>query len=193
MPLPVRILVAGIVGGILVFVMGAFEHMALEWGGRTISRIPQDAAFRGHVKEQNLPPAIYMFPEMPKESTAVEQNRFGEQWKAGPSGLLIIAPPGEDVMPPKTLILELSSNIVAALIAAWIVSLLSADRPFLWRWKVVVLMALFGWVSLIASYGIWYHFPWPFIRDDLLCTILEWCVGGAAIAALVPGTAKEKK
>jgi hypothetical protein len=52
-------------------------------------------------------------------------------------------------------------------------------------------MAIFGWVSLTASYGIWYHFPWPFIRDDLLCTILEWCVGGAAIAGIVTRKAKE--
>lgn len=192
MSLPVRILVAGLVGGILVFFMGAFEHMALDWGGRTISRIPRDATFREHVQEQSLPPAIYMFPEMPKEGSNAETKRFGEQWKAGPSGLLIIAPPGEDVMPPKTLILEALSNIIAALIAAWIVSLISADKPFLWRWKVVVLMAIFAWVSLVASYGIWYHFPWPFIRDDLLCTILEWSVGGAAIAGLVPGGTKDK-
>lgn len=175
MSLPVRIAVAGIVGGILVFFMGYFEHEVLKWGSRSISSIPQDEAFREHVKGQNLPPAIYMFPHM---------STFQEQWKEGPSGLLIVAPKGAPVM-AKYLGLELLTNVIAALIAAWIVSLISADKPFLWRWKVVVLMAIFGWVTLTASYGIWYHFPWPFIRDDLLCTILEWCVGGAAIAGIV--------
>jgi hypothetical protein len=52
-------------------------------------------------------------------------------------------------------------------------------------------MAIFGWLSLSASFGIWYRFPWPFIRDDLLCAILEWCVAGAAIAGIVSRKVKE--
>jgi hypothetical protein len=190
MPLPVRILVAGIVGGILVFFTGAFEHMALEWGGRTISDIEKDSGFRESLREHQVPPAIYAFPQMPKDNSQAETDRFTKEWKLGPGGFLIVAPPG-DMSMPKMLGLEFLTNVIAALIAAWIVSLIAADKPFLWRWKVVVLMAIFGWISLTASYGIWYHFPWPFIRDDLLCTILEWCVGGAAIAGILPGKAKE--
>ena len=191
MSLPVRILVAGIVGGILVFFTGAFAHMALEWGGRTISDIEKDGEFRDSLREHQLPPAIYAFPQMPKDNSQTEMDRFMKEWKPGPGGFLIVAPPG-DMSMGKMMGLEFLTNLIAALIAAWIVSLLSADKPFLWRWKVVVLMAIFGWVSLVASYGIWYHFPWPFIRDDLLCTILEWCVGGAAIAGIVTPKAKER-
>jgi hypothetical protein len=44
----------------------------------------------------------------------------------------------------------------------------------------------------VASQGIWWQFPWPFIRDELLGVILEWCIGGAAIAAIIPAAAKEK-
>ena len=187
---PIRILVAGIVGGILVFFMGFVEHELLGWSSRTFSDINKDAEFRDSVKEHKLPPAIYAFPQMPKDKTPAEMDPFMKKWAAGPSGFLIVAPAGNMNM-PKMLGLEVLTNIIAALIAAWIVSLISAEKTFLWRWKVVVLIATFGWVSLVASYGIWYHFPWPFIRDDLLCTILEWCVGGAAIAGLVPG-AKRK-
>ncbi|MGI8982010.1 MAG: hypothetical protein ACR2FY_22485 [Pirellulaceae bacterium] len=192
MSLPVRILVAGIVGGILVFFMGFFEHAVLNWGGREIHSLPSDGYFRELFKEEKLEHKVYTFPAMPdKGKGAEDQQRYADEWKAGPSGFLIIAPPGEEPMSGMTLVLELVTNIIAALIAAWIVSLLSQEKPFLWRWKVVVLMAIFGWVSLSASYGIWYRFPWPFIRDDLLCTILEWCVGGAAIAGIVTRDAKK--
>lgn len=191
MSLPVRIIVAGLVGGILVFFVGFFEHAVLNWGGREIYNLPGDADFRNQFKGRTLPPAIYTFPGMPKDNSAAEQRRFEAEWGAGPSGLLVIAPQGAPAMSGTTVLLEFVTNIIAGLIAAWIVSLISAEKTFLWRWKVVVLMAIFGWVSLTASYGIWYQFPWPFIRDDLLCTILEWCIGGAAIAGIVTRKAKE--
>src|SRR6187549_3185714 len=167
MPLPVRILIAGLVGGILVFFMGFFEHTVLDWGGRTISNLPGNAEFREQLKGKKVEHGIYAFPEMPKQDSEADQKRFADEYKAGPSGLLILAPAGADAMTGATLGLELSSNIIAALIAAWIVSLIAAEKTFLWRWKVVVLIAIFGWVSLVASYGIWYRFPWPFIRDGL--------------------------
>jgi hypothetical protein len=192
MSLPVRIIVAGIVGGILVFFMGFVEHELLGWGSRTFSNIQKDDEFRENLKEHQLPPAIYAYPQMPKDKSPAEMDPFMKKWAAGPSGFLIVAPTG-DMQMPKMLGLELLTNVIAALIAAWIVSLISADKPFLWRWKVVVLIAIFGWVSLVASYGIWYSFPWPFIRDDLLCTILEWSVGGAAIAGFVDRSSKLKK
>jgi len=192
MSLPVRILIAGIVGGILVFFMGFVEHELLGWGSRTFSAVPHDDQFREQVKAHNLSPAMYAFPPMPKDKTdPAQMDDFIKKWTTGPSGFLIVAPPG-DMNMGLILGLELLTCTIAALIAAWIVSLISADKTFLWRWKVVVLMGIFGWVSIVASYGIFWQFPWPFIRDDLLCTILEWCVGGAAIAAIIPNTAKTK-
>ena len=191
MPFPVRILVAGLVGGILVFFMGFVEHELLGWGARTFSDIEKDDEFRENLKGHRLEPAIYAFPKMPKDRSPAEMDRFMKNLAAGPSGFVIVAPSG-DMNMPKMLGLEFLSNVIAALIAAWIVSLISADKPFLWRWKVVVLMGIFGWISIVASYGIWWRFPWPFIRDDLLCTILEWCVGGAAIAGIVKRQVKEK-
>ncbi len=192
MPLPVRILVAGIVGGILVFFMGFVEHELLGWGSRTFSPIPKEDEFREQLKAHNLPPAMYAIPGMPKDKSSAEMDSFIKKYTEGPSGFLIVAPPG-DMNMGKLMGLEFLTGTIAALIAAWIVSLISADKPFLWRWKVVVLMGIFGWVSIVASYGIWWQFPWAFIRDDLLCTILEWCVGGAAIAGIVHGGTKEKK
>src|SRR5687767_13819043 len=174
MPLPVRILVAGIVGGILVFFVGFFEHAVLNWGTRAIYSLPADASFQKHFEGKRIDPAMYAFPAMPTDDSPAEWQRFEDEYRAGPTGFVIIAPPGSSAMSGMTVLLELMTNVIAALVAAWIVSLISAEKTFLWRWKVVVLMAIFGWVSLTASYGIWYHFPWPFIRDDLLCTILEW-------------------
>ena len=88
-----RIVLAGIVGGILVFFMGFFEHEILKWGGRTITSMPDVTTFREFVREKKLSPAIYAFPAMQTDDSPEERKRLSEEWKAGPSGFLIIALP----------------------------------------------------------------------------------------------------
>src|SRR5207244_1169150 len=78
----------------------------------------------------------------------------------------------------------IASNIGCALIAAWIASLLT-PRSFALRWAVVLLMGVFGWLSISASHYLWYRFPGPFVRDELFAAIFEWGVAGLAIAAIV--------
>jgi len=80
---------------------------------------------------------------------------------------------------------ELASNVIAAFMAAWVISLAGPDVGFGRRWLAVLLMGLIGWMSLAASYGIWYRFPHDFLHDELLCAFLEWSVAGLAIAAIV--------
>jgi hypothetical protein len=147
MPIPVRILIAGLVGGILVFFTGYVEHELLGWGARTFLILEGDGEFRDHLRGHKLDTGMYPFPKMPKDKTTAERERFSKEWKPGPSGFLIVAPPG-DMNMGKMLGGEFASNVIAALIAAWIVSLISPQKTFLWRWKAVVLMAIFGWVSI---------------------------------------------
>jgi len=182
-----RILIAGIVGGVLVFFMGAFNHMALGLQGRTILDLPDEPTVVDFVKDRELKPGLYGFPAMPKDEKD-KSKAYAEtnaRYKAGPAGLLLIAPTGEDMMGPKTLGLELATDVVAALLAAWIVSLFAADVGFVRRWLAVLLMGIFAWFSLTASYGIWYRFPHDFVHDEFLCAALEWGVAGLAIAAIV--------
>src|SRR5438128_5861492 len=126
-----RIVIGGIVGGILVFCMGAFNHMVLQLQGRTISTVPAEQAFTDFLKEHEVKHGIYMFPGRVKSADPKEQEKLDaemmERFKKGPAGLMVIAPTGEDMMGPKTLGLELLTNIIAALIVSWIVSLVSAD------------------------------------------------------------------
>jgi hypothetical protein len=80
---------------------------------------------------------------------------------------------------------EFFSNVIAALMASWIVSLIAAEVGFVRRWFAVVAMGLFSWFSLAASYGIWYRFPHDFVHDEFWCVLIEWGVAGLAIAAIV--------
>ena len=182
-----RILLSGLIGGVLIFVVGATNHMAFQLLDRTFHNIPDSPTFSESLKTRGLTPGFYVFPDMP---TAAEQNdaakmtELNERYKAGPAGMLLIAPTGQDMMTMETLGKELATNTIAALLVSWIISLFGPDIGFGRRWLAVVMIGVIGWCSFIASYGIWYRFPHEFVHDELICALLEWSVAGLAIAAI---------
>lgn len=183
-----RVVLAGVIGGILVFFAGAAEHMVLQWGDRTMRALPNEPQVLEFIKSRNLSRGIYSFPEVPQEahdsSNEKIYNEINERYKAGPNGLLLIGPTGEDMMGGKQLGLELLTNFLAALIAAWIVSQMRSDVSFCHRWSAVLLIGVAAWLSQNASYGIWYRFPGSLARDELYCVLLEWGLSGLVIAKL---------
>jgi hypothetical protein len=183
-----RILIAGIIGGILVFLMGFVAHAFLELQGRAFQNIPEGETFVDQLKARSLKPGLYWFPDMPMGADQNDKAKMDEanaRYKSGPAGMLLVVPTGNDMMTLQTLGLEFATDVVAALLAAWIVSLISVDVGFGRRWLAVVVMGAFAWFSLTTSYGIWYHFPHTFVHDEFLCALLEWSVAGVAIAAIV--------
>lgn len=187
----VRVILAGIVGGALVFCGGAFNHMVLGLEGRVIQHVPDEAGMRAHIAKQKLAPGIYGFPHMAagyEKMSGAEQEkewkRVGDLYKEGPAAYLVVAPTGEEMMSGKELGSEFLTNALAALIAAGIVSLTAPGTSFLMRWAIVLNLGLFTWLSTSASYAIWYRFPGPFILDGLISSLIEWGVAGLVIAAI---------
>jgi len=184
-----RILIAGVIGGLSVFVTGAVEHMVLQWGDRSVQRLPDEAALQSVVTAQKLAHGIYGFPEIPGDVPADQQEtadtQLNERYKQGPNGMLFIGRSGEDMMGPRQLGMEAGSNILACLLAAWVVSRFSPKNGFLIRWLAVMTMGAMAWLSLSASHAIWYRFHWPFVRDELLGILLEGAVAGLVVAAIV--------
>jgi hypothetical protein len=183
-----RILIGGIVGGIVVFFVGFFTHAMLGLQGRAIANLPDEPRVAEALKSSGVKPGIYSLPGMLQGADASDPKKNEElnaRYKAGPSGVIVIAPTGEDMMSGATLGMEFATNVIAALLAAWVVSLLAAEIGFMQRSLVVLALGVFSWFSLSASYGIWYRFPHAFIHDEFYCAALEWGLAGLAIAAIV--------
>lgn len=182
-----RILIAGIVGGLLVFCMGAVNHTVFHFQERTFLKIPESSKFSDNLTARDLKHGLYVFPDMP---TAADQSdpekmaAINERYGAGPSGMLLIVHKGPVLM-GENLGKEFFSNVIAALMASWVVSLIAVEVSFVHRWLAVVAPGTFSWFSLTASYGIWYRFPHDFVHDELYCVLLEWGVAGLVIAAIV--------
>jgi hypothetical protein len=172
-----------------MFVAGAFSHMVVQWVDRAFLELPDETAMREFVKGQNLSHGVYGFPGAGAHQTEEEWNQLNEQYKQGPNGILFVGRTGEDMMSGRELGLEFGSNVVVALLAAFVVSRLSATANFGVRWLVVVLMGVSAWFSISMSHAVWYRFHWDFVRDELFCVALESVLVGAVIAALVRASA----
>jgi hypothetical protein len=124
-------------------------------------------------------------PQGADERDPVKMSEANERYKTGPAGLLLVMPPGHDLMTADMLFMEWFSNTLAALAAAWVISLMGADVGYDRRCGAVIAIGVVGWIAITASYGIWYHFSHEFVHDELFCVLLEWSVAGAAIAGIV--------
>lgn len=176
-----RILVAALVGGLIVFLWGAFAHMATPLGMAGMSTLPREdagiEALRGSIDKSGL----YIFPaEGAMGGDEAAQKAWLEKYRRGPSGMLLYKAEGSEPMTTRQLATELVSNILAAAVAALVVSMMAA--PYFTRVIAVVLLALFAFLSLTLSYWNWYGFPSSFIRAELVTELVGWFLAGLAIA-----------
>src|SRR5262249_9367869 len=90
-----KILLAGLLGGLLNFVWGAVFHMVLPFGKMGISTIRNEEAVLPAIRTGVPEPGLYFFPwmEEPPNASEVQKKAIQDEWAAkfrrGPSGLLI--------------------------------------------------------------------------------------------------------
>jgi hypothetical protein len=181
-----RIVIAGVVGGLIVFLWSAFAHMVLPLGEVGFDALPNDEpvieALKGSVSE----PGLYFFPGIADHRNATEEEL--EAWearlKAGPWGLVVYHPAGGEPMSFGQLGTELATCVLAALVAAWVLA--SAVGGYGKRAILVALLALFCWFGVSLSFWTWYGFPTDYTIASGVTEVVGWLLAGLAMAKIVP-------
>ncbi len=177
-----RLFIAAILGGIVMFVWGAFSHMVLNIYGTSMTPVPNETAVIAALKENIKEPGWYFVPgmDMTRQPTDEEMASFTEKYKAGPTASIIYQPVGSDLISPTQLGTEFVSNIAAAFIAALILSF--AVVGFFRGAVISTLIGLTGWLSINVSYWNWYRFPTSFVTAELIDQAAGWFLSGLVIA-----------
>jgi hypothetical protein len=179
-----RIVFAGILGGIAMFVWTSIAHVALPLGQIGFSSIPDEAPVLAAVHESIGDRAgLYFFPwtDMKgKDAMAVEAARM----KVNPSGLLIYRPPGATAMDTTTLLVEFAKEGMVSLIAAFLLAR-TALSGYLARVGFVVLVGLAATLTTNVSYWNWYAFPVDYTLSAMLIEVIGYLAAGLAIAAIL--------
>lgn len=165
-----RIVIAGVLAGLAMFVWAAIANTVLPLGELGIRPIPHEAEVMGLLK--GAPHGIYRFPAA------------GMDTQTGPAPIVLLnyAPVAGGMGP--SMVLEALSEIVQSLFLAGVVAI-TAQASFARRVGVAMLVGIPVAISTSGSYLIWYQFPAAYTGGYILADLIRYLLAGLVIAALV--------
>jgi len=178
-----RIFIAGLLGGLTLFLWGAFAHMALPLGEMGMAESRNEDAVLATLKD-NLPQAgVYILPGLSTEQMADPAKVEAYKAKApnAPYAFVVYQPEGRDgTVMQRNLLHEYLSNTLAALIAAFVLALGTFSRTK--RILLGVALGAFSWLTVSAPYWNWYRFPQDFSLANLAMSLIGWLLAASAMA-----------
>jgi hypothetical protein len=186
-----RILIAGILGGVVMFIWNFIAHDLLPIGEMGVREIPNEDAVTDALKS-NLHDKVgfYIFPgpglgpDATRKQKAEGMKKVEEKMATGPAGVLIYHP-NRAFNFPKRLGIQFATDVLEALLAVF---LLSRTNITSFGGKVGFVLTV-GIIAAIATnipYENWYGFPRVYTLGLMLTEIVGFLVVGI-VAALVLG------
>ncbi len=179
-----RIIIAGIVAGIIVFGWGAVTHILMPAFGLNVDQTPGESMV---LEALNGMPGsgIYMVPG--QDASIVDKTEREKdamtRWVAGPSALVVLQAEGGPTMGAWTFGMQFLASVLGGCIAAMVLA--ATNCGYLNRVLLVGLMGLFTWFNTDASYWIWYGFTNEYTLAQGLNHVMAWLLAGIVIAAIV--------
>jgi hypothetical protein len=179
-----RILVAGILGGIAMFVWSSVAHMATPLANIGFSQMSHEQAVLDALKQGvGNKAGLYYFPWVdPSDPKMMEKS--AKLMQTNPAGMLIYLPAGTTFTMTPLLVKEFAKELAQSLIAAFLLSLAALTGYFA-RLGFVVAIGAFAVLGQDTSYWIWYGFPGSYTLAQFVIELGEAVAAGLVIAALV--------
>jgi hypothetical protein len=180
-----KVLLGGVVAGIVIFFWGFVSHMLLPLGEMGLQSLANEDDLNTAIRKDIREPGLYFVPgrDMSKPQTQEDMQAHMDRVAKGPYGLMVIYPNGRDVTLSKRLPIEFGTNVLCALLAAILVSQL---RPgFFVRVACVTLVGLLASIMTLVPYWNWYGFPTDFTLAGIGEHVIGWFLAGLVLALIV--------
>ena len=184
-----RIILAGVLGAVAMFIWTAIAHMATPLADAGIDEIPNEETVLAAMQTGlGAKGGLYMFPGMGlgPDATHAQQSAAMKDYEAklakNPSGLLLYHPAGSRAMEmPKHLIIEFITQLVQALL---MVALLAQTRitTFAGRVGFVTVAGILAAITTNVSYWNWWGFPAAYTVPYMFIRIVGFFVLGLVTA-----------
>ena len=182
-----KILLGGLVGSAVVFLVSGFFHMATSLGEYGIKTLPNEestlSALRSAIPESGL----YLFPaaDMSQGKSGAAQAVYLEKYRTGPVGILAYSKGGMDLQFGKLLFKQFLFGLVASLLVAWVLGITASATTYASRILIVLLASLFAGCLYALPYWNWYGFPLSYTVAYIGTWCVSWAIAGLAMAAIV--------
>ena len=174
-----RILLAGVVGGLALFIWGGLSHTVLGLGEAGMQYLPQQQPVMQALQASVPQPGFYMFPQADKAGN-LPAGQTG-----GPYGLLIYHPVGASAMRPSQLLNEAILDIILAILAAYLLSKAPGLNGYGARVGFVAVVGLITALMTHVEYWNWYAYPTTYTVANIFDNIVGFVVVGLCAAAFV--------
>jgi hypothetical protein len=190
--LQMKILLTGILGGIVMFIWTSVAHMSLPLGETGIHEIPNESAvlsaMQSNIGDQT---GLYIFPGPGVGNNATRQEKneamrhMAEKMAANPSGILMYHAPGRPFTIGKWLGIEFGTELLEAIL---VVFLLAQTRivSFAGRVGFVLAAGILAAMTTNISYWNWYGFPGVYTASYMLIQMVGFLLVGVAAALILP-------
>jgi hypothetical protein len=187
-----KILLAGILGGIVMFIWTSVAHMSLPLGEAGIREIPNESAvlsaMQNNIGDQT---GLYIFPGSGVGNNATRQEKneamrhMAEKMAANPSGIFMYHAPGRPFTIGKWLGIEFGTELLEAIL---VVFLLAQTRIVSLAGRVGFVLAagILAAVTTNISYWNWYGFPGVYTASYMLIQMIGFLLVGVAAPLILP-------
>jgi len=194
-----RVILAGVLGGIVMFIWTSIAHTVLPLGEAGIREIPNEKAVLD-VMEQNIgnTEGLYIFPgfglgpEATREQKSEAKKQWVEKYSSTPVGLLMYRPVGRRFAIGRWMGIEFATELVEAIL---VVLLLAQTRltTFGGRVAFVTAAGILAAIATNVSYWNWYGFARAYTTSYMFIEVVGFfcvgIVGGLVLGRRSPQTA----
>jgi hypothetical protein len=179
-----RILIAGLLGAVAMFVWSAVAHMATPLATIGFSPLSHEQVVLDAVKQGVGDKAgMYFFPWVdPNDPQMMEKS--AALMKTNPAGFMIVQPPGGSFDMTPMLLKEFAKELAQSLLAAFLLSF-TLLTGYWSRAGFVSLVGVFAVLGSDTSYWIWYGFPLDYTLAVIAMELIGTILAGFVIAAIL--------
>ncbi len=185
-----RVILAGILGAVAMFLWSAVAHIVTPLGETGISEIPSEPSVLS-VMQSSLGDkhGMYLFPGMgvgpnaTREQKSQAMQQYQTKLDSNPSGILIYHPAGAKGMTGSKLAIEFLTELLEALIIAFLIAN-SRATTLGSRVLVGLMVGIAAAVTTNISYWNWYGFPTNYTLAYMSIEVVAFLVAGT-VAGLV--------
>jgi hypothetical protein len=186
-----RVFLAGILGGIVMFIWSFVAHELLPIGEMGVRMIPNEDAVTSAL-QTNLADngGFYIFPSggltagATGEQKKAAMKKAEEQMAAGAAGILVYRPKRIFNF-PKRLGIEFVTEVIEALLAVYLLS-----RTNIWnfggRVGFILTAGILATITTNVPYANWYGFPKDFTIGQMVTQVVGFLLVGIVAALILP-------
>ncbi len=186
-----KLLIAGIAGGVVLFVWGVVSWMLLPIYQSSLRTLPGEEGVVAALVATRAGAGLYVIPGLPradagsKEAAAAAEHAWEEKSRRGPVALLVYDPEGRAMNRMFwPMARGLSLCLLAAFFSAWALSR-ARIAAHLGRILFVLGLGVFGWVLGPGMEWQVFGYPGDYTLATLVGSVAGWVIVGVVQAGIV--------